>query len=296
MRALITGGMGHVGGLLAAMLRTRGDTAVALDRAVPEGLGVSLDITDGPAINDLLRRERFDAIFHLAGLNAAAAPAEMKRVNIEGTRTVLEAARGIGARLLVMSSSAVYGACTDDPITENAALAPVMPYGVSKVVCERLAGDAAQRDWVAIARPFNIIGPGQRAAMLQTAVLSQLVAIERGEAEPVLKLGWLGNARDFVDARDVAAGLIAIIEKGQSGQAYNLCSGEATKARALVEMLVQISNKDIIIQDVKEKPSSADVPYQRGSADKLRHAGGWALRLSLHQSLRDSLEWQRQQR
>jgi GDP-4-dehydro-6-deoxy-D-mannose reductase len=274
-------------------LRAQGDEAVVLDRSVPEAEGFSLDITDGAALEGVMHRERFDAVFHLAGLNAAAPRAQMEQVNVEGTRAVLKAVRGRGARVLVMSSSAVYGACQDDPITEESALAPATPYGASKVAAEALAQDAARQDWVAMARPFNIIGPGQRAPMLQTVVVSQLVAIERGAAEPVLKLGWLGNARDFIDVRDVAAGLVAIVAKGQSGQAYNLCSGEATKARALVERLVAMSNKTITIQDVKEKPSTTDVPYQRGSAVRLHSAAGWRTRIALTQSLDDSLAWQR---
>ncbi len=294
MRALITGGMGHVGRLLTAALTAREHQALILDKGVPDHAGVSMDITDSISLAALLRQERFDAVFHLAGLGAAAPRAEMERVNIEGTRVILEAAEGTGARVLVMSSSAVYGACTDDPITEESPLVPVMPYGVSKAACEDLARSAAARGWVVIARPFNIIGPGQRAPMLQTAVLTQLVAIERGLVEPLLKLGWLGNSRDFIDVRDVADGLIAIVEKGRSGQAYNLCSGEATKVRVLVEKLVRLSSRDIAIQDVKDKPSGADVPYQRGSASKLQQASGWSARISLDQSLRDSFEWQHQ--
>lgn len=294
MRALITGGMGHVGSLLTSLLRARGDDALALDRAVPEGAGFSYDVTDTAALRTLFARERFDAVFHLAGLNASAPSAEMQRINVEGTRAVLRAACRAGARVVAMSSSAVYGACQDDPITEESTLAPAGFYGASKVACEALAmEEVAQGCWVCIARPFNIVGPGQRAAMLQSAVLAQLVAIERGTAPPVLKLGYLGNSRDFIDARDVAAGLVAMLENGMPGQAYNLCSGEATKARTLVEMLVQFSQKDVIIQDVKDFPGAGDIPYQRGSADKLRRASGWGSRIPLECSLRDSLDWQR---
>lgn len=294
MRALITGGMGHVGSHLAALLRARSRHVSLLDRMVPDGEGFALDVTDDSALQDLFRKRRFDVVFHLAGLNAAASRADMERVNIEGTRTVLRAA-AVDTKVVIMSSSAVYGACLDDPITEKSALAPAASYGASKAACEALAMEAYREGrQVYIARPFNIIGPGQRAAMLQTAALRQLVEIERDTSPAILKMGYLGNSRDFIDVRDIASGLVAIMEKGQPGQAYNLCSGHATKARALVEMLVRMSEKDVVIQDVSEAPDGSDVAYQRGSADKLWRASGWAPTIQLEQSLSDSLAWQRQ--
>ncbi|MGH9028072.1 MAG: GDP-mannose 4,6-dehydratase, partial [Acidimicrobiales bacterium] len=163
MRALVTGGSGFVGTWLVRHLRARGDDVVSVDHEV--------DVTDGAAMKALLSTHTPKAIYHLAALTHVGRswtdPAEVFRVNATGTLNVLEAARACAEppRVLITSSAEVYGAATEDqlPLTESSALAPVTPYGASKVAAEFLGIQAHLGHGleVVMVRPFNHIGPGQ---------------------------------------------------------------------------------------------------------------------------------------
>src|SRR5262249_56608612 len=134
------------------------------------------------------------------------------------------------ARLVAVSSGAVYGAVAprELPIDEDAPLRPLTVYGASKA-----AADLAAAQWpraygldVVRARPFSHTGPGQDAAYVCSALARQLAAIEAGRQDAVLRVGNVDPVRDFSDVRDVAAGYVALLERGRTGEAYNLCAGE----------------------------------------------------------------------
>lgn len=299
MRYLVTGAAGQVGRYLTALLQQLGHDVVAFDRAfatpAPEQT-VAGDLCDPAAISDLLADGRFDGLFHLAGLNALQPAGDIQRVNVGGTVNLLAAMSQLGAnapRLILMSSSAVYGRSSDDPITETTCLDPQTPYAASKAAAEEAAlrYHAASGQDVRIARPFNIVGPGQRAPLLYAKVAALLVEIERAKRPPMLELGNLDSYRDFVDVRDVCTGLVAIAEQGQSAEVYNLCSGQATLIHSMVDALCAQAALRV---EIRTQPRGAtDVPYQRGSHAKLSALSGWRPQVTLDQSLRDTLTYWR---
>jgi GDP-4-dehydro-6-deoxy-D-mannose reductase len=295
---LVTGAAGQVGQHLVRLLARRGHTVTTFDRS-PLVSGSNIQAMTGelddPAALAGALKGHVDIVFHLAGLNALETAAAIHRVNVEGTATLLAALerRRSPCCIVLMSSSAVYGSSQDDPILETSDLAPQTPYAHSKAAAEATAlrYHAAGLD-IRIARPFNIIGPGQRAPLLYNKVAAQLVEIARGTRAAKLELGNLQSFRDVIDVRDVCEGLAAIAESGQAGEAYNLSSGTATAMREIVDQLVALSG--LAVRVTTTPPAGTDVPYQRGSHEKLSKASGWMPDVSLQTSLRDTLEWWRQ--
>jgi GDP-4-dehydro-6-deoxy-D-mannose reductase len=310
LRALVTGAAGLVGAHLLKALCHDGNRVTALSRrqALTGDLiescihlsFISGDIQDRDLLRSVLESQPFDVVFHLAAQNASADVLDIYRVNVLGTATLLNTARELKRRdlkIIIMGSSAEYGASTDDPIHEDSALLPLTHYGASKTCADRMGRilfvETGQN--VICARPFNILGPGQRAPLLPAIVAAQLVDIERGKRPPILELGDLSSYRDYVDARDIAEGLLSLARNGTSGEAYNLCSGRATQAKFVVEYLIGLTDIPVTIQTVSHKQPDINVPYQRGSAEKAKRLTGWSPKISLEQSLADALaHWRTQ--
>jgi GDP-4-dehydro-6-deoxy-D-mannose reductase len=306
VRAFVTGAGGFVGRHLISMLLAGGWRVSALRRkpAVCSDFPVDCqvvtgDILDDSVLHSVLSSRHFDVIFHLAGLNPSGAAAELYRVNVLGTMALLEAVRALGRpelRVVLLGSSAQYGESNDDPITEESVADPVTNYGVSKA-CADMMGRALFKETgqhVIRARAFNIVGPGQGMTSLQGRVIEQIVEAERGRRPPVIETGDLSAYRDFIDVRDVAAGLLAITKAGDAGEAYNLCSGQATPVKSLVERLVAMSEIPLTVETGRRK-SAGDVSFQRGSFEKLQRRTNWAPVWALEQSLQDALDCRRRE-
>ena len=304
MSALVTGGAGHIGAHLTNFLAQRGEAVIVLDLSVPPAVSddqvryIRGDLEDIELVSQVITGMEVNTVYHLAGMNAQAAPLDIYRTNVLGTASVLQAlenSRVPNLKLLVMSSSAVYGNSADDPIVEQSALAPMTHYGISKMSVEQMCRMAVKEAGlhVVIARPFNVIGPGQRSLLLHSAVASQLARIEYGLQPPKIALGRLDSFRDFIDVRDVASGLFSIAECGNSGETYNLCSGIALEVHSMVEALVRLSgvHAEVCIDDARQ--SGLQVRSQRGSFDALNRRAGWTPKVSLENSLADTLQFWR---
>ena len=246
MRVLVTGIAGFAGPVVAAALLEAGHEVHGLVRGAgpwPRLAGLPLapgalhrgDLAEG-RFPDLVRELAPDAVVHLAALSFAPAaerdPAGAYRTNLGGTLAVLAAVRAHAprARVLAVTSSDIYGEvpAAELPVVEETPLRPVSVYGASKA-----AADIAAAQWaraygldVVRARPFNHTGRGQEPAFVCAALARQLARIEVGCQEPVVCAGNLDPVRDFSDVRDVAAGYVALLERGRSGEVYNLCSGD----------------------------------------------------------------------
>jgi len=292
MRALITGGGGFVGQWLAGHLRTRGDEVVCVDHEV--------DVTDSAAIARVLQDEEPAAVYHLAALSHVGRswsdPAEVFRVNALGTLNVLEAARTCPSppKVLVTSSAEVYGAAKEDqmPLRESSALAPVTPYGASKVAAEFLALQAnlAYGLEVFTVRPFNHIGPGQATQFVVSSLASQIVtARRRGERQ--VPVGNLSARRDLTDVRDVVRAYRLLIERGAPGEIYNVCSGVDISIEEVAAMLMKLAGVQLDLVTDPSLTRPVDAPLVRGDPRKLRADTGWQPEIPLEQSLGDVLDY-----
>lgn len=296
MRALVTGAEGFVGRHLVAHLRAEGDDVVGIDRS-------DVDITDGGAVAALLTGVRPEVVYHLAGDSDVGSswdhPVSTFRANAEGTLNVLSASADAGVeRVVSVSSADIYGRVTEQdlPIDEHTPLRPVSPYSASKVAADYLALQHYLGHGLAVvrARPFNHIGPGQRASFVAPALAERIARNEAAGEEQVL-VGNLAPRRDFTDVRDVVRAYRLMALHAVGGEAYNVCRGEDIAVRDLAVRMVGMARKPmrLVADPALQRP--VDIPVLRGDNTKLRAATGWAPEIPLEQTLGDLLDEWRQQ-
>jgi GDP-4-dehydro-6-deoxy-D-mannose reductase len=292
VRAYITGGEGFVGGWLQAHLQACGDDVVA----------PFVDITDGPAIRDAIVAARPDAVYHLAAVTSVGeswgAPQRTFEINAVGTLNVLEAARLVpgGPTVLLVCSAEVYGRVeeADLPLTEESPLRPVSPYAASKVAAEFLGLQAYLAHGLPVVRvrAFNHIGPGQAPAFVVSSLARQIAEV-RLRGGGVVKVGNLASRRDFTDVRDVVRAYRLLVERGEPGEVYNVCSGRAVAVEEVASQLIGLAGGDVRLEVDPERVRAVEVPVLRGEASRLAARTGWAPEIPLEDTLADILAaWQ----
>jgi GDP-4-dehydro-6-deoxy-D-mannose reductase len=295
MRALLTGASGFVGGYLARHLEQCGDEVVALSDSV------DLGYPDGAvAFGDQLKATAPDIIYHLAALTHVGRswedPASTMRVNAMGTLSVLEAARAQAnpPRVMLISSSEVYGAGSGKRIREDDPLRPVTPYAASKVAAEFLGLQAFLGRGLDVvrARPFNHIGPGQADIFVVSALARRIVEAERAGGGPIA-VGNLAAARDFTDVRDVVRAYRLLATNGAGGEVYNVCSGVARQVEELFKILIAQSSVAVEPREDPELFRPIDVPMLVGDNSRLVELTGWHPEIDLSQTLVAVLEYWR---
>jgi GDP-4-dehydro-6-deoxy-D-mannose reductase len=309
-RVLITGITGFSGSHLAEHLVARGDEVHGLAHEPPPHPFLAAiagrvrmhagDLTVLVEVREALRRARPDVVIHLAGQAvptlAARDPLGAVRVNIMGTATLIAAlADHPGARIVAASSAQVYGAPDRSPVTEDAPTRPDSVYAATKVAAEALLGELATRgtNGVTILRPANQLGPRQHPDLAASAFAKQIAAAEAGQAEPVVRHGGLAAERDFIDVRDMAKAYAAALDLETSGT-YNVGSGRAVAIATILETLIGLARI----------PVRTELDHGRGAgeqarlaldATRFRQQTGWAPRIGLEESLRDTLDFWRAQ-
>ena len=290
MRVLITGITGFVGSHLARCLADSGHevSGLATDPArSPLGVDVrSTDVTDTDALGSVIDELDPEAIVHLAGLSSVGrswqVPGDYLRVNFSGTRNLVHVARG--RKVVFASSAEVYGNVPEDeqPIAEDRPLDPRSPYAMTKACAEEVALDYD----AVVVRSFNSIGPGQAPQFALPSFAAQLRAISKGEEPPVLKVGDLSPRRDFLHVSDAVAGYVAIVERGEPGEVYNLASGTAHSIRHALDRLRAISGTHAEVEVDPARVRPVDVPLLQGDVTKLRSLG-WSPERDLDSALED---------
>lgn len=251
------------------------------------------DLIDRPALIGLLQQVRPTQIIHLAAALRDDAPAQLFGTNVLATESLIEAIAGSGIEppmLLLGSTGGVYGAPQPGalPLTEMAHCFPIDPYSISKRAGEDLSQALARRHGIpmAIARIFNVVGPGEDERHFCGWLASQLAAIRKGLCEPVVRVGPLGTTRDFIDVRDVAVALHLIATRGQSGNLYNVASGiETSMADVFLQMLQSTGLSDQVRVD-RRPARPADIPRHFADISRLIDLG-FEHRISLETSLED---------
>jgi len=280
---LVTGAAGFVGGHL---LRELGERAVA----------ASADVTDAAEVARDLREAEPDAVVHLAAYASVADswenPVEVWRVNTLGTVALLEAVRAerSAARVLVVSTSEVYGRAEALPTPEEEPLRPLSPYAASKAAAELACERAARADGmdVVVARAFPHLGPGQDERFAVASWAAQIARLEaRGGG--TLAVGDLSVERDLTDVRDVVRAYRLLLEPSVAAGTYNVASGRAVRLAEVVETLVGLARCSVAVEVDEERLRPADVPVLCGDASRLAEATGWSPTIPLEQTLADTL-------
>jgi len=305
---LITGATGFVGSHLVERLvdagplvgwhRPSGRTPTAT-----AGLGwQAVDILDPARVQAALEEANASRIYHLAGAPHVGASWQTVvahlQVNALGTHHVLEAVRRLDrpCRVLVVTSAQIYQA-GDEPISENTPRVPNNPYGLSKLAADDLALRAATEDGldVAIARPFNHAGPRQSAEYVVSSFARQIARIEAGLAPPAIQVGNLEARRDLTDVRDVVAAYERLMDAAPCGRPYNICSGRAWRIADLLDELLHLSSAHVRVEIDESRLRPSDTPVIQGDATRIRTELGWTPRLKVEETLRDTLDWWRDQ-
>lgn len=304
MKALITGVSGFVGSYLASHLASSGFEVFGFDRSGKrvDGCVVELcDINDAAAVAKLVKKISPSLVFHLAGQSSVAKswdePELTRRINADGTRNLFDAvaAAGIKPRVLLVSSAEVYGIPGKFPTPETHEISPVSPYGESKVEQEKIALENVARGLrVVISRSFNHTGPGQSSEFVCSNFARQVADIEAKRQQPVIKVGDLSIRRDFSDVRDVVRAYLLLLEKGVSGEAYNVCSGNSVAIGDVIGKLASLSSvKFKVERDPARVSDRVVIPRLQGDHSKLTAATGWRPALSFEQTLSDLLAYWR---
>lgn len=308
MRALVTGIGGFAGSHLAEHLLANGDEVVGLTQGpgCPTRLAhlagrltlVQADLTEPARVAQVLADSAPDLVYHLAAQASAAAslgdPLGTLTANVATTAAVLQACVGCATppRVLLVTSGDMYGAPAGSvPLTEETPLAPPNAYAVSKVTAHYLGRQMLFAHGLPVieARPFNHIGPRQNRGFVVPDFATQLLAMERGQQKPVLRVGDLRAQRDFTDVRDIVRGYRLLATSGEPGRVYHLCSGRGVRIAALVEQLVALSTVNVTIEvdPARLRPGPESVVV--GSAERVRNELGWQADIPLEQSLADAL-------
>jgi GDP-4-dehydro-6-deoxy-D-mannose reductase len=295
-KALITGARGFCATHLAQRLRGEAVRIAGLSRG-PGGdertfdEWHAVDPRDRDALTRTVASVRPDWVFHLAGA-VTGAPADVHQANTLMTVQLLDALRehAAGARVVLVGSAAEYGPDVPMPVAETARCNPRGAYGISKYAATLSGLDFARRFGlhVVVARPFSIVGAGMPASLVLGAVLERAARALQKPGAPVVRVGNVDTARDFIAVQDLVEGYVRLIRYAAPGEVFNLCSGEPTRIRDVVERMLANAPRPIRLEADPALVRADDPPAFYGSPDKARDAIGFAPRVPIDQSLREA--------
>lgn len=252
------------------------------------------DIRDPNGVREAMKD--VDAVFHLAALIAIPfsyhSPDTYVDTNIKGTLNVLQAARDIGTeRVLVTSTSEVYGTAIYVPIDENHPYQGQSPYSATKIGADRLAESfyCSFNLPVTIVRPFNTYGPRQSARAVIPTIITQLLS---GKKE--IKLGSLTPTRDFNYVKDTANGFIEIFKSDKTiGQEINIATQKEISIGQLAEELIRQISPDakIICDEQRLRPENSEVNRLLGANEKIKSLTAWEPKYTLEKGLSETIEF-----
>jgi len=316
-KVLITGITGFAGSALAEHLLTISDYSIEGTYLSEDSLiNVSsikdklklhkIDLTHFKDTNDLIKKIDPDFIFHLAAIsfpgNSFENPQLYLSTNINAQLSLLEALRKNNmkhTRFLVVSSGDIYGLVEkeDLPIDEDTPLRPINPYGVSKLSQDFLGLQYYLSYGFGIIRirPFNQIGRRLSEQLVTSAFSKKIAEIEVGKREPVLKVGSIEAKRDFTNIADMVEVYRLVLEKGEVGEVYNAGSGVSYKIKDILDMLLSYSKVSIRIEEDPALLRPMDIPELRCDNTKIHSVTGWKPRISIEDSLKEILEYWREQ-
>ncbi len=261
-----------------------------------------IDLTDSKKVSGIIKKFKPDRIYHLAAQSSVSYswenPIETFRANVFGGINILEALRKFSpeCRTLMVCTAEEYGGTGggERAIDENSRISPQNPYAISKSALDFFSSVyfGAYGLPLFISRSFNHIGPGQSEKFVASDFARQVALIDKGRQEPVIMVGNIEAYRDFLDVRDAVKAYTHIISRGNTGEAYNVCSGEKTKISDLLDILISLSEtREIKVKIDPTKFRAIDVEVIYGDNSKLRAHTGWSLEYSIKKSLEDTLSY-----
>lgn len=305
---LVTGADGFIGSHLTEALLDKGYAVRALaqynsfnnwgwleDLAGREGLEIVCgDVRDPNLCRNIC--EGMDTVYHLAALIAIPysyiAPDSYVDTNIKGTLNICQAVRDAGCRrIVVTSTSEVYGTARYVPIDEKHPRQPQSPYSATKIGADAIAQSFYNAFGLPVvtARPFNTYGPRQSARAIIPTIITQIAS---GKHD--IKLGDLTPTRDFNYVEDTAAGFIALGEtEGIEGRDINIATGSEVSMAETLATIAHIMGAEIesVVDEQRLRPAKSEVNRLCGDNTLITALTDWRPRHSLEDGLRKTVEW-----
>lgn len=252
------------------------------------------DVRDPNGVREAMKG--CDMVIHMAALIAIPysyySPDSYVDTNVKGTLNILQAARDLQPkRVLITSTSEVYGTAKYVPIDENHPFQGQSPYSATKIGADRLA-ESFYRSFnlpVTIVRPFNTYGPRQSARAIIPTIITQLLS---GQNE--IKLGSLTPTRDFNYVKDTANGFVSILESDKAiGEEINIATQNEISMGDVAKTIINIINPKakIICDEQRIRPNKSEVNRLLGSNKKLKELTNWEQRFSFEDGIRETIEW-----
>jgi UDP-glucose 4-epimerase len=315
MKALVVGGAGYIGSVVARHLVDGGNSVTVADDlskghewAVPDGAAFRhVDLLDRDVLEEVVG-EGFDAVLHFAALSlvgeSVTEPVRYFRVNIGGTLNLLDAMRAAAIGKLVFSSTAaVYGEPETVPIPETAPTRPTNPYGASKLAVDQAIGfQAAANDLGAVSlRYFNVAGASGRQGELhdpETHLIPAVLLTALGGQQSVRVFGTDyptrdGTAvRDYIHVDDLARAHLLALEAidGRGHDVFNLGNGAGYSVREVIETARRVTGHEIPVMEAERRPG--DPAALVASSDRIRSELGWVPeKPELEAMIGDAWEW-----
>ena len=317
---LVTGYVGFVGYHFLSYLNTSKKEKISvlgIDLNLPtdfsdwsfnnlEIIHKAINLLDFDEVNSLIAEYKPTHIVHLAAFSSVGKswqdPSGYFTNNVGIFLNIVEAVRknGIKCRILNIGSSEEYGNVNENqiPILETTKINPDNPYAVTKMSQEGLAHVYSSGFGIDIisTRSFNHIGPRQRDVFVVASFTKQVAqAVIEGKRSLEMTTGNLNVVRDFLDVRDVVSAYYLLLEKGKSGEVYNVCSGEGVPLKNIIDELSNISGISITNHVSPDLLRPNDIKVIVGSNEKLRNDTNWERKYSLEQTLGDTLNYWKEQ-
>jgi len=314
MRLLITGITGFVGSHMAEYAISQGAEVIGSVRwrSRTENIEhlqgqlrlIECDLRDTASVRRLLAASIPTHVIHLAAQSFVGAswhmPGETLSTNMTSQLNLLEGIRDFPdpPRFLAIGTSEEYGLVYPDelPIRETNPLRPLSPYAVSKVGQDLMGFQYFQSYGLPIVRTraFNHEGPRRGDVFVTSNFAKQVAEIEAGRHDPVIHVGDLTPRRDYSDVRDIVRGYWMLLEQGEPGEVYNLCSGRSWTIQRVLDFYLDRSHaKGISVQVDPARLRPSDVMVLEGDPSKIHKALGWQTEIPFEQTLMDLLEYWR---
>jgi len=313
MKALITGISGFAGSYLAEFLLYKGyevfgtfydkSTFSNLDGFIDKITLYQCDIRNYDSLKKIINKIKPDELYHLAAISFV--PTSLKDpklsfdTNLYGTLNLYQVIIELkfNPKILFVGSADEYGVVNENdlPIKEECSLRPMNPYSISKVSADFLSYTYFKNYNLNIirVRPFNHIGPRQSPEFVCSSFAKQIAEIEKGLKEPMIKVGNLEAKRDFTDVRDMVRAYWFAMQKGETGEVYNICSGRVVRIKELLNNLLGLSSKNIEILKDLQRMRPSDNPILLGDFAKFRKKSGWKPEIFLNKTFGDILDYWR---
>lgn len=317
-RVLVTGADGFVGQHLVRRLLETGERVAAAALTLPPSRTIltssqmasvdwkAADVTDPDALYRLVAAVQPERIYHFAGFASGTRARNLAEramsVNAVGTVNLCEAVRSVGEdfpqckpRVLVAGAGDAYGQSirSGEPVTEDASLRPMTPFGLSKA-CQEMVAHTYRRAYgivTVVGRAFNLVGPGQEPGFVVPDLCRRVESIARGEREATLEVRNLDVERDFADVRDGVRAFHLLMEAPDARGAYNVATGRALPVRRLLEWILDEAGVEAEVRPAPEGAPEEAMDWQAGDPGRLRELTGWEPEHELEETVREVYRW-----